>query len=70
MNETLYSKRQCDLAIPGVECVWIEMSIKHNPVLFGTFYKPPNSNISILNDTKASIDRASKTGIKNNNWRF
>ena len=33
VNETLYSKRQSDR---GVECIWIEMSIKHNPVLIGT----------------------------------
>ena len=41
------------------------MSIKHNPVLFGTFYKRPNSNSPIINDIEASIDFAIDTGIKN-----
>ena len=40
------------------------MSIKHNLVLIGTFYKPSNSNISIINDIEASIDLAIDTGIK------
>ena len=60
----LYSKRQSDLEIRNAECVWIEMRIKHNPVLFGIFYKPPNSDISILNDKEALTDRAIDTGIK------
>ena len=38
----LYSKRRSDLEIHDVKCVWIEISIKHNPVLFRTFNKPPN----------------------------
>ena len=47
-----------------VECVWVEILIKNKPVLIGTFYRPPNSNVSVLSDIETSIDLAHDTGIK------
>ena len=44
--------------------VWVEILIKNKPVLTGTFYRPPNSNASVLYDIVTSIDLAHDTGIK------
>ena len=62
IKETLYSKRRSDLEIRGVENIWIE--VKHRSVLIGTFYRPPNSDVSILTDIEASIVLAFDSGIR------
>lgn len=64
IKESLYSKRRSDLEIRGVENIWIEVKLKHRSVLIGTFYRPPNSDVSILTDIEASIDLAFDSGIK------
>ena len=45
-------------------CVWVEILIKNKPVLIGTFYRPPNTNVSVLSDIETSINLAHDTGIK------
>ena len=64
IKETLYSKRRSDLEIRGVENIWIEVKLKHGSVLIGTFYRPPNSDASILTDIEASIDLVFDSGIR------
>ena len=64
IKETLYSKRRSDLEIRGVENIWTEVKLKHRSVLIGTFYRPPNSDVSILTDIEASIDLAFDSGIR------
>ena len=64
IKESLYSKRRSDLEIRGVENIWIEVKLKHRSVLIGTFFRPPNSDVSILTDIEASIDLAFDSGIK------
>lgn len=64
IKENLYSKRRCDLEIRDVECVWVEVIIKHNPILIGTFYRPPNSSAAVLTNIETSIGLAFDTGIK------
>ena len=32
------------------EIIWIQLSTSDGPLLFGVFYRPPNSGISTLNN--------------------
>ena len=40
----LYYKRRNDLKINGVECIWIEILTSNKHILFGSIYRPPNTN--------------------------
>ena len=42
--------RRHDLEPIGVECVWVELTLKHKHILFGLFYRPPNSDTILLVD--------------------
>lgn len=64
VKDSFYSKCRSDLEIHGIECVWVEVCIKHKSVLVGTFYRPPNSISAVLDNILASIDLAFDTGIK------
>ena len=64
VKETFYSRRRDYLELRNVECVWVEILIKNKPVLIETFYRPPNSNASVLSDIETSIHLAHDTGIK------
>ena len=41
-NNIHYTRRH-DLELRGVESIWIELTLKHKHILFGVFYRPPNS---------------------------
>ena len=28
----------------GVDCVWIELTLRHKRIIFGLFYRPPSSD--------------------------
>ena len=47
-RDTLSCKRRPDLELQGVESVWIELTIKSKRILIGGFYRPPNSDPTIL----------------------
>ena len=47
VKESVYHKRRADLEPRGIECIWIELLLKHKHILFGLFDKPPNSEDSI-----------------------
>lgn len=55
--------RRHDLEMLNVESVWLEVRLKSKRILVGTFYKPPNSNQSILTDIERSVDLAVDTRI-------
>ena len=54
--------RRCDLEIIGIECFWIEVVINKKFLLFGLFYKPPNSSADIYSNIEVSISSAVDTG--------
>ena len=63
VKEGIYYKRRDDLEIRGIECIWIEVANHNKHILFALFYRPPNSNMSYLNDIEDSIALAVDTGI-------
>ena len=56
--------RRNDLEMNGIECIWIEISLRNRKILIGTFYRPPNSSMIYLNMIENSISLAVDTGIK------
>ena len=38
VKDSIYYKRRLDLESRGIECIWIELVLKHKHVLFGLFY--------------------------------
>ena len=64
IKEDIYSRRRTDLELPHVECVWVEINIHHKKILFGTFYRPPNSPAQTLSYIEDSINLALDCNIK------
>ncbi len=48
VKDALQYKRCSDLEIIGVECIWIELILSTKRVLFGVYYRPPNTLFSTL----------------------
>ena len=63
VKETLFYKRRGDLEIRGVENIWIELANNHKRVLFGVFYRPPNSDTNYFSNIEDSLALAVDTGI-------
>ena len=55
VKETLFYKRRRDLEIRGVGDIWIELANNHKRVLFGVFYRPPNSDATYFSNIKDSL---------------
>ncbi|MEW8548570.1 MAG: endonuclease/exonuclease/phosphatase family protein, partial [Candidatus Thiodiazotropha sp.] len=55
--------RRPELEVLNVESVWIEIRLNHKRLLVGTFYRPPNSDHSVMSNIERSIDLAVDTGI-------
>ena len=64
VKDTLFYRRRNDLEPLGIECLWIEIIIKHKKLLFGLFYRAPNSNANYYTSFEDSISLAVDTGIK------
>ena len=64
VKETIFYKRRMDLELNGVECIWIELTLKHKKVLLGTFYRPPNVSAVYNNVIEDSVSLACNSGIK------
>ena len=62
--DTLSSKRQTDLQIPGLKAVWVEIQTQSKTVLVGGLYRPPNSNANYYTYINESIDMAYSTDIR------
>ena len=56
--------RRADLEPIGVECVWIELTLRHKHILFCLFYRPPNSDAIYFSSIEDSIHLAVDTGIQ------
>ncbi|MCG8049110.1 MAG: reverse transcriptase domain-containing protein [Candidatus Thiodiazotropha endolucinida] len=63
IKDSIYYRRRLDLEPKGIECIWIELILKHKHVLFGLFYRPPNSNSIYYSTLEDSIHLAVDTGI-------
>ena len=64
VKDTLHFTRRHDLEPVGVECLWIELNLKHKKLLFGLFYRPPSSDSAYFLSIEDSIYLAVDTGIK------
>ena len=62
-DSVIYTRRHY-LELPGIECIWIEVIIKQKRLLFGLFYRPPNSDQFYHSAVEDSIHLAVDTGIK------
>ena len=65
VKDSLYYKRRNDLEPCNLECIWIEIQLNHTRVLFGLFYRPPNSDAAYLSSIEDSISLALDTQITN-----
>ena len=45
VKDNYICKPRPDLTIPNLEAVWIETRLAQEPLLIGTFYRPPNSTV-------------------------
>ncbi|XP_053383663.1 uncharacterized protein LOC123535923 [Mercenaria mercenaria] len=57
--------RRYDLEVHGIECIWIELRVSNKKLLFGTFYRPPNSLPIVLTNIENSIGLAYDTESSN-----
>ena len=63
VKEGIHYKRRDDLEIRGIESIWIEVANRHKHILFGLFYRPPNSDINYYLDIENSLHLAFDTDI-------
>ena len=47
IKDHIHFVRRADLAPIEIECVWIELALRHNHILFGLFYRPPSSDVLV-----------------------
>ena len=64
VKDTLHFTRRHDLEPVGVECLWIELNLKHKKLLLGLFYRPPSSDSAYFSSIEDSIYLAVDTGTK------
>ena len=64
VKEDIYYKRRLDLEPRGIECIWIELILKNKHILFGLFYRPPNSDAIYFSTVEDSFHLAVDTGMK------
>ena len=64
VKDSIHYKRRHDLEPFGIECIWIEMVLRHKHVLFGLYYRPPNSDSNYATIIENSIHLAVDTGIR------
>ena len=60
----IFYKRREDLEIRGLECLWIEVINPRRRILFGLFYRAPNSDANYYNNIEDSVSLSVDTGIK------
>ena len=62
-NNLSYTRRH-DLEIGFLECIWIQIKLVNNKnILYGVFYRPPNSDVAYTTFIEDSIDLAINTNI-------
>ena len=64
VKDTIVYKRRLDLEPNRLECLWIEIKLSNSrKVLYGVFYRPPNSNAMYTSLIEDSIALAVDTNI-------
>ena len=63
--ESVHNKRRNDFEPLNIECIWIEIQLKQTRLLYGLFYRPPNSDVRYLSANDDSISLALETQISN-----
>ncbi|MCG8113035.1 MAG: reverse transcriptase domain-containing protein [Candidatus Thiodiazotropha taylori] len=63
IKEGIHYKRRNDLEIRDTENIWIEITCNHKKILFGLFYRPPNTDAQYYSRIEDSIALATDTGI-------
>lgn len=64
IKNNLAYKRRNDLELNGIECIWVELTLRNRKLLIGTFYKPPSSGTMYSNMIENSVSLAVDTCIK------
>ena len=64
IRNTLYAKHRPDLQVTGLEAVWAETRINHEPYLIGSFYRPPDARVRYWDLIAESIFKANSTNHK------
>ena len=59
----IHYKRRADLEISDTESIWIELINNHKHILFGLFYRPPNSDANYYTNIENSLALAVYTGL-------
>ena len=65
VKDSVFYKRRHDLEPQNLECIWIKIQLKHTLILFGLFYRPPNSDMAYYSSIEDSISLALDTQINN-----
>jgi hypothetical protein len=60
IKEAVHYERKTNLEINGLECVCVELKIKKQKVLYGTFYVPPSSPATVWLSLEYSIELSLK----------
>ena len=63
VKEEIHYKRRDDLEVRGTECIRIELVNNKKRILFGTFYRAPNSDADYYNHIEDSVALAVDTDI-------
>ena len=64
VRNNIFSCRRNDLEFSDIECVWTEVKTHNIKQLIGTFYRPPNSNNTVISTIEDSVGLAFDTNIK------
>ena len=64
-KDSIPCKRRLDLEIDGIECIWLELTLRNKTVMFSVFYRPPNSPAQTLVHIENTIDLAFDTNTGN-----
>ena len=65
VKKNMYSSEMTELKMNGLESVWVKVHAKGINILFGVFYRPPDSENHIWDHINYSIDMAISKNIDN-----
>lgn len=63
VRDNIPCKRRHDLELQGLESIWLEFKLKRKIILFGLFYRPPNSSQDVDDKIEQSLDLASDNDV-------
>ena len=63
VKDGIHYKRRDDLEVRGIESIWIELIHNRKSILYGVFYRPPESDSQYLSNIEDSIALAIDTDI-------